>query len=288
MSTANTTDVQKLNTTIASIGDITLKNILSATGNSADVGLLVKSIVSTLLDIAKTATTDTSTETSTETSTSSDTQSIVGFLDSIVSAVASFMSFLDYDGDGSVSIVKRDADNNVVVGDDIIALEKDLNNVESAFKNQGDLSTTILAVLSSLLIYFTNKNVIAEEKKFNAFHDACKNVVNAYGPVKSAKLAQLFKDEIQDIISFVVTLCIIVIPTVELANQKIAAINKSTSEGKTIDPSTVTITNDMINKSVTSLYGANLTYIVASVKNIVGVFVKTFNVVQTVSCSRCC
>jgi hypothetical protein len=272
------TNIPNINAVISNISDITLKNILGETGSGADISILVKSITSSLLGVSVIEPTISST----------DSENIKVFLNAIASAATAFMDFLDYDGDGSVNLVKRDADNNIIMGDDIIAIEKDFNNIKSSFKNHGDIGTTLLAILTSLTIYFTNKNNIAEEKKFTKFYSACKEICNVYGPIKSLNTKQLFKDNAQDIVTFVIMLCIIIIPTIELANQKIAAIKTSTAEGKPIDPADIKITNVMINQAVIVMYGSNLTYILSSVNSVVGVFVRMFNTVQCVSCTRCC
>ena len=97
----------------------------------------------------------------------------------------------------------------------------------------------------------------------------------SYGPIKSVDHTQYFKENAADIMSFIITLCVISIPVIELANQKIAAINAMKNDGSVVDPSTVQITNQMISQAVRTMYGLNLEFILATIEGVVGVFVKT-------------
>lgn len=269
-STTATSNTQNLANVLGRVGDITLSNVLNGTGQSADVGLLVKSMASAILGIAESNVTGSGTP-------ATDAQNISTFLSNVAAAVAAFCAFLDYDDNGVVQLVTKDANGNVVIGNDILAMEKDFNGVTSAFKNQGNIGTTVLAVLSSITMYLTSPHITTEEANFAAFKTACGNVYTSYAPIKSIDHTQYFQENAADIMSFIITLCVIAIPTIELANQKIAAINAAKANNQVIDPASLTITNAVISQAVTATYGVNLGFILSTITDVVTVFVKLFN-----------
>ena len=263
----NTPNVQNFNIVISRVGDITLSNIINASGKNADAELLVVQMAQTILGL-----TINTTNVTVKGLTDIDKQNITLFLNSVATAITSFLSFLDYDGNGQVELVSKDTNGNIVVGSDIITMEKDFEAIGSAFKNQGSVGATVLAILSSLTMYFTSQHFTTEEEKFLAFKTACQNVYTQYLPIKSIDHVHFFQDNIKDIMTFIITLCVISIPTIELANQQIASINALKTADKPVDLSTIQITNKMISDGITKMYGTNLSFIMTAIGQVVTVF----------------
>lgn len=268
-------NTQKFTDILGRVGDMTLNNIINATGKGTDAGLLVKSLAGTILGLS-----DSSIKRNNVIETN-DSKNVNIFLNNVARAVAAFCAFLDYDADGEVQLVKRDASGKVIIGDDIAAMEKDFDAISSSFKNQGDVGATILAILSSIAIYFSGTHFTTEKEDFVSFKSACEDVYTSYVPIKSMDHAQFFKENVADIMTFIIALCIISIPTIELVNQKIAAINTAKVEGTMIDPIDITVTNSMVSQAVKTMYGLNMEFILAAITNVVDVFVKTMIVTGT-------
>jgi hypothetical protein len=256
-------NIQKLINGLGRIGDINLSNTLNANGNKVDVESLMKSLANTILRLDEIAFKE-----------SDNVKNIENFLDSVTKAVVAFCAFLDNDDNEKKQYDKKDPDDDLVVYDNLAAMEKDFESIVTSFKTNGNVDVSVLAVLSNIVIYFSGTRFTIDKADYDSFKSACDDAYMAYKSIKIVGRTQNFNRNTMDIMSFIITLCIITIPTISLAKQKVDLIIDSKKEGIFVEPSIVMLTGPMVAQSVQNMYGSKLEYILASITDVVGVFVK--------------
>lgn len=274
---------EKLGDVLTHLTDITINNVLDEKTTDEhtkkkilNVRSLVKSLASSILGL---------TSINLE---SINNDYVNAFLDDISDAVEKFCDFLDYDGDGVVELVKRDEKGDIVEGDDIALMVKDAKDIGSFFKTQGNMATNILAIISSITLYFNNNNFTQTRDDFIAFKAACEKAHQSYERIPHINRGKLFADNVDNIIKFVITLCIISVPIVDLVNKQIAMLGNDNAD--------VIITREIMSKAVHEAYGLDLEFIMKSVDALVDVFARSIKVSNAgkkfldyiKSCCRCC
>lgn len=265
----NTDIIAKFNSVVGKIGDIPVKNIWNVspdgTNKILNIGLLTQSLVSSILALSRI---DIQIG-------SDDLTKISKFLNTISIATDNFCKFLDYDGNGVIELVDRNDKGEIVLGNDITAMLNDGNQIVSAFKTKGNTQTVIIAVISSMAIYFTNKNVTSTRHDFVNFKLSCDNAYTAMLALKTLNIDAFFKDNIDDFMRFIIVTCILIVPVIELATIRIAAINNPANKDKLID--LAVITKDDITNSINDEYGVNIDLVLGSVETLVNSFTEVIN-----------
>jgi len=256
-------NIQKLIDGLCRISDINLSNILNANDNKVGVESLMKSLANTVLRLDKIAFKE-----------SDNAKNIENFLDSVTKAVVAFCAFLDNDNNEKTQHDKKDPDDDLVIYDNLATMEKDFESIVTSFKNNRNVDMSVLAVLSNIVIYFSGTRFTIDKADYGSFKSACDDAYTAYKTIKTVGRTQNFNGNSMDIMSFIITLCIITIPTISLAKQKVDLIIDSKKEGIFVDPSIVMLTGPMIAQSVQNMYGSKLEYILASITDVVSVFLK--------------
>jgi len=261
--------ITKFNSVVGKIGDIPVKNIwtVSPDGKSKilSLGLLTQSLVTSILALSRV---DIQIG-------SDDMTKISTFLNTISVATDNFCKFLDYDGNGVIELVDRNDKGEIILGNDITAMLNDENKIVSAFKTQGDIQNVIIAVISSMAIYFTNKNVTSTRHDFVDFKRSCDNAYAAMLALKTLDIDSFFKNNIDDFMRFIIVTCILIVPVVELATIRIAAINDPVNKDKLID--LAVITKEDITKSILDEYGVNIDLVLGAVDTLVNSFTEVVN-----------
>jgi hypothetical protein len=259
------TEIGTFSSMLDRIGDITVSNVIDVVNDEKgtrkvlNVRSLVKSLVTDIL--ALTDVSDIKTD-------PDDVAKVKGFLNNIASAVEKFCDFLDYDGDGKVELVQRNEKGEIVVGEDIELMEKDVDTVKSAFKNRGDVATTLLAIVSTLFMYFTGARFTSTKDDFLNFKTACENAYASYNLIKSIDHSKFLKENSKDMMRFIVMMCVLVVPIIDLVSHKITEINKDS------DTTNGVVSQADIHKIVKETYGLNLEFILKAVNNLVDIFLK--------------
>ena len=173
---------------------------------------------------------------------------------------------LDYDGDGIVELIKKDSKNNIVAGEDIEKLLKDTNDIKTLFKDQRTEALTVMVVMSNLIVYFSDPKFKQLKTEINDFRISCIKAHDSFLLIKNIEYNKFINTDSNSIIKFIITLCVISIPIIELVNKKNLEENKEQ----------VIITNDMINESIRDIYGMDFKLILSIIDNLVNIIVKTF------------
>lgn len=210
------------------------------------------------------------------------------FINDIATAVENFCDFLDYDDDGIVELVEKNAKGEVVIGQDIKLMITEGKNAISSIKFQGNIQTIMFTIISSLVIYLTSEHITQSRKDFDRFYAACQSAHATLKLVKNVNLKKILTNNSNDLLKFVVILCIIIIPIINIVTTKIAQINNDVNNSSAnIDSnsSNTIITQDEIKRSVLETYGLNLEFILASIEGLVTVSLK---VVETTTTGKKC
>jgi hypothetical protein len=310
MSKQNGIDVTKLDSVIDRVDNIVLSNVFDKHKSDSvgkyvlNIKTLTKTLMSSILQInnvplnSDIPNVSTSTSTSTSITTTitpvipapiptvpTELIKITNFLEDIANAVNIFCDFLDYDRDGIVELVGRDQEGKIIEGQDIDALLKDLPDIKSAFKNQKDVCAAIIAVISSIAMYFTSENFSHTKNEFILFKSACETAYTSCSQIKSINYQKFFKDNSTDVMNFVILLCIIVVPVVELVNKKVASIQNDSLDDKLV------ITSDEIKRAITDMYGVNLDFVLNIVHRLSDIFIRAIKPIKTgffSKFSKCC
>jgi len=263
-------DATKFNDVLGRVGDIMLSNICTSTESETikkyvlDVKLLAKVMTTSIMQLGNI---------SSPTISSADASKMANFLDSISVAVDNFCDFLDYNRDGSIEIIKNQ-DGKISEGNDVTALLGDVRNITTAFKTQGNIGVTIIAVISKLTMFFTSNNFIHSKDEFNAFKTACETAYQAYSQIKSIDHKKIYEENASDMMQFVITMCVIAVPVIELLHQRILLLNS----GDAI------VTTDDIKKAVGDMYGTNLDFVLSIVNKLTGILLNF--VVSSSTCKK--
>jgi hypothetical protein len=206
-----------------------------------------------------------------------DLNKINKFFGDLVLTVEKFCKFLDYDNDGRVELIGQDKNGKIIVGEDIELIVADIKYLSSAVNNnnlnKGSAPLAILATLSALTIYLSNDNYLNAKDDYEQFKEACGKTYNSFKLFKeinhSKQAKESIKNNIDNIISFVIIFCIISIPIIDLVSKKANDIKSGEK---------VIITKEMIQLAIINMYGLDLDFITKSIEGLVKVFGNTLAV----------
>ena len=263
-STVNIDINAKFNNLMGKVGDITVASILSDSSDGKKIlnlKLLTQSLASNILALSRV-----------NIKVGSDDETKINtFLNYLAIATEKFCNFLDYDGNGVVELVARNEKGEIIAGNDINAMLIDGQQVTSSFKNINNIQTFIIAVISTMVMYFTNKNIVSTRADFVEFKLACGNSFTAMMNLKTLNHDDFFRQNIDDFMRFIITMCVLIVPIIDLAHSRIAAINDPANKNNLI--SLAVISKDDIKKVVTNMYGVDMEFILSSVDSLVTAFI---------------
>ena len=260
--------MSSLDCIIERIGNIVLKDVMHMSDDKKilSVELLIKSMIISVLDLSKSFNNNISFD-------KKQVDNLETFLNASTDAITQLCLLLDYDNDGKIELIRKDSKNNIVAGDDIEKLMNDTKGIQLAFKPQcGNASTSLLVIFSSLILYFSDEKFTHFKSEIESFKNACVKTHNSYILIKNTNNKII--DNSESIVKFIITMCVISFPVIDLVNKKIIEINNNPLNDLT-DPSSNTITNDIINKSVHDMYGYDLGYIMKIVDSLANIILKS-------------
>jgi hypothetical protein len=210
---------------------------------------------------------------------------INSFVSSFKNTVTLFMDFLDYDHDHQVNLIVLKKDGTIEAGKDITAFETDMKEIGSAFKKSDTNSTNpnieqqVFATLSKIFVYLTSDRFKETKEDVSNFTDSVKQTFTDLQNMKKVNYKKVFSSKIDDMISFIIMFCVILMPIIDLVNSKLAEINEI-ANGFTpneISDDNVVITNSEINKAIKKAYGDNLEYVINMVSQLTTQLTKSFS-----------
>lgn len=245
------------------VGNIVLSNVIididteRGKKHMLNVSLLVKSLTRNILSLSNAKLQLGSVE----------LKIIDKFLNDLANSVDLFCNFLDYDGDGVVELMQN-THGQIEYGDDIEKMLADIKGVTSSFKNHGNIQTTIIAIVSSIVLYFTNENIKQTRNDFLEFKTSCEETHKSMLEIKNVNLLDSLKANSEDLIRFIILMCVLIVPIVELVNKKLVLISTS-------DLESASVSQEEIRVAVYIMYGTDLEFILSTVDNLVTVFAKS-------------
>lgn len=191
-----------------------------------------------------------------------DKNNIMTFLNNISSSVSTFCDFLDYNNNGKVELIRRNSDGKIGYGADISAVIEDGKDIiNPIFKGDKNVPVIIMSTMTNILSLLTNENIINAKNDYNAFKKSCEKTFASFSLIKNVDRAKLFSENADDIIRFIIVLCVVIAPLIELIEQK-------HKKGESV------ISAKDISSFVTEYYGSNIDDLLKMIENIVGAFVK--------------
>lgn len=265
--------------------DVKIIDVVKPIDNNSDIKILNLNYVVgiTITNILDISTTNTNTNININTNNDND-KTIEIFINNMSIAVERFCKFLDYDGDGVIEIVKRNEKGEIIKGEDIEKIENDVNKFVSGFTNNNvntnvnktvnktaiiypDPQKAVIAALSSLAMYYTNDNISSSREDFAAFRDACLNSYASIINLKNVNYKNIIHNNAEDLMKFIITLCVILIPIIDALNNKIKTEKNITD---------IILTKEDMNKIVFNMYGLDIDFILISIDNLVKIFLDIY------------
>lgn len=201
------------------------------------------------------------------------------FTRNFIVTVEHFMDFLDYDQDNQVKLVEFTKENErlqVEIGKDLQKFISDVKNI-GTFKQGATVSEKIVTALSKLLNFLlADENLQETVKDFGLFYSSVKVTFNSMKELKNINYMRVFSSRIDDIVSFIIMFCVVLIPVIDLVTKKIEELNVKDAKtevngGEVVSPVNdrqIRITNDEIMDAVVTTYGDHLDLVLSMVTNI--------------------
>lgn len=213
---------------------------------------------------------------------------IDSFVGNFKNTVSLFMDFLDYDHDHQINLIVLKKDGTIEAGKDIETFEKDMKEIGSAFKKSETNSTNpnieqqVFATLSKIFVYLTSDRFKDTKEDVTKFTDSVKQTFTDLQNMKKVNYNKVFISRIDDMISFIIMFCVVLIPIIDLLNTKIAEINEvangiNPNEHVDYKDHESVITNSELNKAIKKAYGDNLEYVINMVSQLTTQLTKTFS-----------
>lgn len=232
------------------IDTVSLKDVVGADAVNIEklVTSMVKSVLALSFDNVKIS--------------DNDKNNINVFLNNIADSVTKFCNFLDYNNNGKVELIRKDSKGNITYGADISAVITDGESVINPIINGNkNIPVAIISTMTNVLKLLTNDNIVTAKNEYLLFKTSCETTYASFSLIKNVNHAKLFNENSDDIMRFIISLCVIIVPLVELVTEKHA--NGESS-----------ISSQDINVYVTKYYGSNISELLTVLESIVSAFVK--------------
>ena len=213
----------------------------------------------------------------------------------------------------NIEIIEKTSDGKIIIGADLKAVLEDVqlaidtavtegNQLQDVITDVKDdtnigtvinVSTHIFNLLTKVSLYFdviVNPDVETHYGEtiadFENFFASCKNVYDRFSVVKNINHSKLMTGKEEEIIDFIMYLCIISLPIIELCVDKLKNSN---------DKSSLVVTKQELNNKIELYYGkGGLTFVLAAVDKFVETFTKKYNIGKKVKsvgnwfAEKCC
>jgi hypothetical protein len=200
------------------------------------------------------------------------------FLSNIALCVGVFMDFLDYDDDGVVELVKRENGKHVI-GDDIQLIVDDMKKIGKPFKNTGETHNALFEALSNLYVYLTSDSFTETKDDVEAFKDAVIATHNSLKLVKNTKidLKGIVLDKVDDIVFFIIMICMVTVASVESVSRKLVKIADSEKNKNDLKPEDLIFSDQEIRDAVKDKFSVKFDIILDIIQRIIKVFSESIN-----------
>lgn len=221
----------------------------------------------------------------------SDKVRIDAFLANFNKTTEHFMDFLDYNHDNQIQLVEfEEKTGNLDLGKDLQEFIDDIKIIGSSFKTNNNPQDKVFSALSQIFMFMLSDKYTETKEDVVNFNESVKSSYKSLKALKHVDHNNVFDSRVDDMVSFIITFCVVLIPVIEFVNMKLAELNTNSVNNKSNNSSTgneefanlldnigldqVVITNEEIAKMITIIYGNKLDYILDMVDQLTKKMVK--------------
>jgi hypothetical protein len=219
---------------IADLGDLALESIYDLTDKknekirTLNIPNLVKNLVGVTLHLNGTDPSGNNVQ-----YTADERRLISDFLDNFNNTVEYFMDFLDYDGDNQVKLVEFEkTKGKVEIGDDLNAFLDDMKDIGSSFKTDAKPEDKVFSALSKIFLYMLSDEYAESKEDIINFSTSVKVTFESLKALKDINHKRVFDSKVDDMISFIMMFCVLLIPIIDLVDRKLGDLNKADVQAK--------------------------------------------------------
>lgn len=137
-----------------------------------------------------------------------------------------FMDFLDYDNDNQVNLVTLEkTKGKVEVGKDLESFLDDMKDIGSPFKSDSTGTDKVVATLTNVFVYLTSDEFTETKEDVIAFNKSVKKTYTALKALKNIQHKKVLVSRVDDMVSFVIMFCVLLVPIIKLVNAKLTELN---------------------------------------------------------------
>lgn len=150
------------------------------------------------------------------------------FLANFNTTVEHFMDFLDYDGDNQVKLVEFEkSKGKIEVGKDLNAFLDDMKDIGSSFKTDAKPADKVFSALSKVLMFLMSEEFAESKEDIINFNASVKDTFGSLKALKDINHKRVFDSRVDDMISFIIMFCVLLIPIVDMVDTKLGDLNKA-------------------------------------------------------------
>lgn len=150
------------------------------------------------------------------------------FLANFNKTIEYFMDFLDYDGDNQIKLIEFEkSKEKIEIGADLNAFIDDMKDIISSFKTNASSADKIFSVLSNVLLYTLSDEYTEAKDDIINFNESVKITFGSLKKLKNIDHKKIFDSKVDDMISFIMMFCVLMIPIIDLINKKLGDLNKA-------------------------------------------------------------
>lgn len=233
MSQSNTKNaIRDVDDLIADLGDLTLNGIYDLTDKkntkirTLNVPNLVQNLVKVTLQLNEKDPSENNVGYTAE-----EKRLIDDFVTDFNDTIEYFMDFLDYDGDNQVKLVEFERNKgkieNIEIGKDLDAFLEDMKDIGSSFKTDAKPADKVFSALSKIFLYLLSDEYAESKEDIINFNDSVKVTFESLKSLKDIDHKRVFDSKVDDMISFIIMFCVLLIPIIDLVNSKLGELNKA-------------------------------------------------------------
>jgi hypothetical protein len=227
---ANTKNaIRDVDDLIADLGDLTLEGIYDLTDKknekirTLNVPNLVKNLIEVTLQLSENDPSGNNAQ-----YTAAEKRLVNDFLANFNTTVEHFMDFLDYDGDNQVKLVEFEKNKGKIeVGKDLDEFLKDMKEIGSPFKTDAKPADKVFSALSKILLYLLSDEYAESKEDIINFNASVKATYKSLKTLKDINHKKVFESNVDDMVSFIMMFCVLLIPIIDLVNRKLGDVNKA-------------------------------------------------------------
>jgi hypothetical protein len=162
--------------------------------------------------------------------TAADKSLIRNFVSDFNTTVGHFMDFLDYNDDNQVQLVNFEKKSGQIdIGEDLQGFLDDMKDI-GTFKPGATASDKVFSVLSKVFLYLLSDEYSESKEDIVNFNSSVKVTYASLKALKDINHNKVFDSRVDDMVSFIITFCVILIPVVEYVNLKLAELNRTAAQ----------------------------------------------------------